>query len=138
LILGLQPIRSLSKKSGQIQPSGPPHGLSLCRRKKAFGPEQSRQKTAIEFLSEYIILILKFLVKVPIAFISIFMVLSVCDSLKIMSWQLLGGGFVFGSLEADAKFCMTVQERAGLVVVDVNYRHCPGKLMTGDFFEVNQ
>ncbi|OJJ45158.1 hypothetical protein ASPZODRAFT_134567 [Penicilliopsis zonata CBS 506.65] len=36
-----------------------------------------------------------------------------------------GGGFVFGSLQADALFCLKVRDRAGLVVVDVNYRHCP-------------
>jgi hypothetical protein len=27
---------------------------------------------------------------------------------------------------------MTVQERAGLVVVDIDYRHCPGTLRTDD------
>ena len=43
-----------------------------------------------------------------------------------MELTVTGGGFVFGGLQADAKFCATVQEKAGLVVVDVNYRHCPG------------
>lgn len=39
----------------------------------------------------------------------------------------LGGGFVFGSLDADARFCLTLRDRLSLVVVDVNYRHCPGE-----------
>lgn len=38
----------------------------------------------------------------------------------------LGGGFVFGSLDADSRFCMSIREQVGLTVVDVNYRHCPG------------
>ncbi|KAE8550096.1 hypothetical protein TMatcc_001168 [Talaromyces marneffei ATCC 18224] len=40
-----------------------------------------------------------------------------------------GGGFVFGSFHADAKFCMTLRDRLSLVVVDVNYRHCPETIM---------
>ena len=39
----------------------------------------------------------------------------------------IGGGFVFGGLGPDAKFCANISENVGLVVIDVNYRHCPGK-----------
>lgn len=39
----------------------------------------------------------------------------------------LGGGFVFGSLQTDSKFCLTLRDRLSLVIVDVNYRHCPGE-----------
>lgn len=37
----------------------------------------------------------------------------------------VGGGFVFGDLTGDAQLCLTMCEGAGLVIVDVNYRHCP-------------
>ncbi|EXJ92788.1 hypothetical protein A1O3_01340 [Capronia epimyces CBS 606.96] len=36
-----------------------------------------------------------------------------------------GGGFCFGDLTEDAEYCMTVCERVGIVVVDVDYRLCP-------------
>ncbi|CAP61385.1 uncharacterized protein PODANS_4_270 [Podospora anserina S mat+] len=36
-----------------------------------------------------------------------------------------GGGFVLGDLHSEAGLCL-VMRRAGVVVVDVNYRHCPG------------
>ncbi|KAH8898746.1 alpha/beta-hydrolase [Thozetella sp. PMI_491] len=36
-----------------------------------------------------------------------------------------GGGFVFGSLSADAKFCSTLRNELPMVVVDVDYRLCP-------------
>jgi acetyl esterase/lipase len=36
-----------------------------------------------------------------------------------------GGGFVYGGLVQDGKFCVTVQEQSGLLVIDINYRHCP-------------
>ncbi|KAK4186736.1 putative Esterase/lipase [Podospora australis] len=35
-----------------------------------------------------------------------------------------GGGFVLGDLQAEAQLCLSMRE-AGVVVVDVNYRHCP-------------
>ncbi|KAK0732895.1 Alpha/Beta hydrolase protein [Lasiosphaeria miniovina] len=35
-----------------------------------------------------------------------------------------GGGFVFGDLCTEAQLCLSMRE-AGVVVVDVNYRHCP-------------
>lgn len=38
-----------------------------------------------------------------------------------------GGGFVFGDLTADAEFCMLLRNEVGLMVVDVDYRLCPGK-----------
>ena len=37
-----------------------------------------------------------------------------------------GGGFVLGDLHTEAQLCLGMRE-AGVVVVDVNYRHCPGK-----------
>jgi acetyl esterase/lipase len=43
-----------------------------------------------------------------------------------------GGGFVFGGLGPDAKFCANISEKVGLVVIDVNYRHCPGKIEVRD------
>ena len=36
-----------------------------------------------------------------------------------------GGGNVFGDLTVDAKWCMKLTERVGVVVVDVDYRLCP-------------
>lgn len=39
-----------------------------------------------------------------------------------------GGGFIFGDLSSDATFCKIVCERIGIVVVDVNYRLCPGEI----------
>lgn len=35
-----------------------------------------------------------------------------------------GGGFVLGDLYSEAQICLSMRE-AGVVVVDVNYRHCP-------------
>ncbi|KAK3317132.1 Alpha/Beta hydrolase protein [Cercophora scortea] len=35
-----------------------------------------------------------------------------------------GGGFVFGDLSTDGQICLSMRE-AGIVVVDVGYRHCP-------------
>lgn len=35
-----------------------------------------------------------------------------------------GGGFVLGDLHAEASLCLSMRE-AGVVVVDVDYRHCP-------------
>ncbi|KAK0669794.1 putative Esterase/lipase [Cercophora samala] len=35
-----------------------------------------------------------------------------------------GGGFVLGDLQSEAGLCL-VMRKAGVVVVDVNYRHCP-------------
>ncbi|KAI0175525.1 alpha/beta-hydrolase [Hypoxylon sp. FL1284] len=35
-----------------------------------------------------------------------------------------GGGFVLGSLTTDADLCLGMRD-AGVVVIDVNYRHCP-------------
>ncbi|KAA8629729.1 hypothetical protein SMACR_08628 [Sordaria macrospora] len=35
-----------------------------------------------------------------------------------------GGGFVIGDLFTDGQLCLSMRE-AGVVVVDVNYRHCP-------------
>ncbi|KAK4223355.1 putative Esterase/lipase [Podospora fimiseda] len=35
-----------------------------------------------------------------------------------------GGGFVLGDLHSEASLCLSMRE-AGVVVVDVNYRHCP-------------
>ncbi|KAK8082181.1 hypothetical protein PG996_000962 [Apiospora saccharicola] len=36
-----------------------------------------------------------------------------------------GGGHVLGDLTTDALLCLNMREGAGVVVVDVNYRHCP-------------
>ncbi len=41
-----------------------------------------------------------------------------------------GGGFVLGDLQAEAQLCLAMRE-AGVVVVDVNYRHCPGESAAG-------
>ncbi|KAK0615170.1 Alpha/Beta hydrolase protein [Bombardia bombarda] len=35
-----------------------------------------------------------------------------------------GGGFVLGDLTVEASLCLSMRE-AGVVVIDVNYRHCP-------------
>ncbi|KJR88519.1 esterase [Sporothrix schenckii 1099-18] len=44
-----------------------------------------------------------------------------------------GGGFVLGDLHTEAQLCLSMRE-AGVVVVDVNYRHCPETLF-GKAFE---
>ncbi|KAF3768100.1 hypothetical protein M406DRAFT_338732 [Cryphonectria parasitica EP155] len=36
-----------------------------------------------------------------------------------------GGGFVLGSLACESTLCMSMCDGAGVVVIDVNYRHCP-------------
>ncbi|KAH8196202.1 hypothetical protein TruAng_009645 [Truncatella angustata] len=36
-----------------------------------------------------------------------------------------GGGFVLGDLESESTICDSMREGAGVVVIDVNYRHCP-------------
>ena len=41
----------------------------------------------------------------------------------------IGGGFVFGDLQADANFCMVVRNRVGILVIDVDYRMSPGELL---------
>lgn len=42
---------------------------------------------------------------------------------------LQGGGFVLGGLFIDSTLCMSMCDGAGVVVIDVNYRHCPGKFL---------
>ncbi|CAK7212872.1 hypothetical protein SBRCBS47491_001611 [Sporothrix bragantina] len=37
-----------------------------------------------------------------------------------------GGGFVFGDLTNDAEYCLHVRDTLPMVVVDVDYRKCPG------------
>ncbi|OAA65811.1 Alpha/beta hydrolase fold-3 [Niveomyces insectorum RCEF 264] len=44
-----------------------------------------------------------------------------------------GGGFVLGDLQNEAQLCLSMRE-AGVVVVDVNYRHCP-ETIWGKCFE---
>ncbi|KAI1335988.1 alpha/beta-hydrolase [Xylariaceae sp. FL0016] len=48
-----------------------------------------------------------------------------------------GGGFVFGDLTTESQICSSMRDGAGVVVVDVNYRHCPetvwGKCMQDAF-----
>ncbi|KAI0146690.1 Alpha/Beta hydrolase protein [Pestalotiopsis sp. NC0098] len=36
-----------------------------------------------------------------------------------------GGGFVLGDLEYESTICDSMRKGAGVVVIDVNYRHCP-------------
>ncbi|KAI1496211.1 Alpha/Beta hydrolase protein [Biscogniauxia marginata] len=36
-----------------------------------------------------------------------------------------GGGFVFGDLTSESQLCLSMRDGAGVVVIDVNYRHCP-------------
>ncbi|KAI1101464.1 alpha/beta-hydrolase [Jackrogersella minutella] len=36
-----------------------------------------------------------------------------------------GGGFVLGDLNTESQLCLSMRDGAGVVVVDVNYRHCP-------------
>ncbi|KAI0482571.1 Alpha/Beta hydrolase protein [Xylariaceae sp. FL0804] len=36
-----------------------------------------------------------------------------------------GGGFVLGDLTTESQICQSMCDGAGVVVVDVNYRHCP-------------
>ncbi|KAI0125649.1 Alpha/Beta hydrolase protein [Xylariales sp. AK1849] len=38
-----------------------------------------------------------------------------------------GGGFVLGDLTSESTLCLSMRDGAGVVVIDVNYRHCPGK-----------
>lgn len=40
---------------------------------------------------------------------------------------MIGGGFVFGDLRSDSVFCDMLRKEMGVVVVDVDYRLCPGK-----------
>lgn len=41
--------------------------------------------------------------------------------------QYAGGGFVLGDLSTDSTLCLSMRDGAGIVVIDVNYRHCPGE-----------
>lgn len=41
--------------------------------------------------------------------------------------MITGGGFVLGGLSNESTLCMSMCDGAGVAVVDVNYRHCPGK-----------
>ncbi|KAI1390337.1 alpha/beta-hydrolase [Hypoxylon trugodes] len=36
-----------------------------------------------------------------------------------------GGGFVLGDLNTESQLCLSMRDGAGVVVIDVNYRHCP-------------
>ncbi|KAL7628548.1 hypothetical protein AAE478_000063 [Parahypoxylon ruwenzoriense] len=36
-----------------------------------------------------------------------------------------GGGFVLGDLNTETQLCLSMRDGAGVVVIDVNYRHCP-------------
>ncbi|KAI1412538.1 alpha/beta-hydrolase [Hypoxylon sp. FL1857] len=36
-----------------------------------------------------------------------------------------GGGFVLGDLNTESQLCLNMRDGAGVVVIDVNYRHCP-------------
>ncbi|KAI0135942.1 alpha/beta-hydrolase [Hypoxylon sp. NC0597] len=36
-----------------------------------------------------------------------------------------GGGFVFGNLTTESQLCLSMRDNAGVIVIDVNYRHCP-------------
>ncbi|KAI2618402.1 alpha/beta-hydrolase [Hypoxylon sp. NC1633] len=36
-----------------------------------------------------------------------------------------GGGFVLGDLTTESQLCLSMRDGAGVVVIDVNYRHCP-------------
>ncbi|OTB07667.1 hypothetical protein M426DRAFT_317968 [Hypoxylon sp. CI-4A] len=36
-----------------------------------------------------------------------------------------GGGFVLGDLGTESQLCASMRDNAGVVVIDVNYRHCP-------------
>lgn len=40
--------------------------------------------------------------------------------------MIIGGGFVLGGLANESTLCMSMCDGAGVAVVDVNYRHCPG------------
>lgn len=42
------------------------------------------------------------------------------------TYHRIGGGFVFGDLDSDGLLCMMIRNRVGLIVVDVDYRLCPG------------
>ncbi|TPX11676.1 uncharacterized protein E0L32_007655 [Thyridium curvatum] len=45
-----------------------------------------------------------------------------------------GGGFVLGDLMSEASLCLSMRDGAGVVIVDVNYRHCP-ETVWGKCFE---
>ncbi|KAH8897211.1 alpha/beta-hydrolase [Thozetella sp. PMI_491] len=44
-----------------------------------------------------------------------------------------GGGFVMGSLLNESTICMSMRDGAGIVVIDVNYRHCPEVIFNKPF-----
>ncbi|KAI1333211.1 alpha/beta-hydrolase [Xylariaceae sp. FL0255] len=44
-----------------------------------------------------------------------------------------GGGFVFGDLTSEAQLCLSMRDGAGIVVIDVNYRHCPEAIFGSAF-----
>lgn len=55
----------------------------------------------------------------------------VCESAEdccrnFESNMITGGGFVLGGLANESTLCMSMCDGAGVAVVDVNYRHCPG------------
>lgn len=33
---------------------------------------------------------------------------------------------MLGDLQSEAQICLSMRDGAGVVVIDVNYRHCPG------------
>lgn len=33
---------------------------------------------------------------------------------------------MLGDLQSEAQLCLSMRDGAGVVVIDVNYRHCPG------------
>ena len=41
-----------------------------------------------------------------------------------------GGGYTFGDLSGDAELCMLIRNRVGILVLDVDYRLCPGMYYT--------
>ena len=47
---------------------------------------------------------------------------------------------MLGDLTTDALLCLSMRDGAGVVVVDVNYRHCPGKLsaLRGRVYEMER
>jgi len=56
---------------------------------------------------------------------------SFAPSWDVIALTLLlpGGGWVFGDLGSDAAICLRLRDRLPIVVVDVDYRLCPGMLM---------
>ena len=55
-------------------------------------------------------------------------ILNINSSLTVShTYAIKGGGFVLGNLSSESTLCLSMRE-AGVAVVDVNYRHCPGKL----------